>query len=117
MRASAMGGRARSAPRTTSIYDLRVVVERIEGRSVCGLVAGDYFEVTESSRVHIPEGRHFCMFALAAALPLLAAKQRKQPAGDWLESDSLVACPDPDERVIMRIERIRKRRIPTEELT
>ena len=117
MRASGMDGRARSARRTTSLYDLRVVVDRVEGRSVCGLAAGDYFEVTNSSHVRIPEGRHFCMFALAAALPLLAAKQRTQPSGDWLETDSLVACPDPDERVIMRIERIRKRRIPTEELT
>jgi uncharacterized repeat protein (TIGR04076 family) len=112
-----MGERAGKARRTTSLYDLRVVVDRIEGRSVCGLAVGDYFEVTESSRVRIPDGRHFCMFALAAALPLLAAKQRRQPPGDWLEEDSLVACPDPDERVIMRIERIRPRRIPTEELT
>ena len=101
----------------SSLYDLRVSVARIEGRSVCGLAVGDYFEVTESSRVRIPEGRHFCMFAMAAALPLLAAKQRKLPAGDWLEKDSLVACPDPDERLVMRIERIRRRRIPTEELT
>ena len=106
------------APRAVStLYDLRVTVDRIEGRSVCGLAVGDYFELTESSRLRIPEGRHFCMFALAAALPLLAAKQRRQPAGDWLEEDSLVACPDPDERVIMRIERTRRRRIPTEELT
>jgi uncharacterized repeat protein (TIGR04076 family) len=112
-----MGGRAGSARRTTALYDLRVVVDRIEGRSVCGLSVGDYFEVTESSRVRIPAGKHFCMFALAAALPLLAAKQRKQPAGDWLESDSFVACPDPDERVVMRIERMQRRRIPTEELT
>jgi uncharacterized repeat protein (TIGR04076 family) len=111
-----MGERAR-LPRSTSLYDLRVVVERIDGRSVCGLAVGDYFEVTESSRIRIPAGRHFCIFALSAVLPLLAAKQRKQPAGDWLEEDSLVACPDPDERVIMRIERIRRRRIPTEELT
>ena len=29
------------------LYDLRVTVERIEGRSVCGLEVGDYFEVTE----------------------------------------------------------------------
>jgi uncharacterized repeat protein (TIGR04076 family) len=99
------------------LYDLRITVERIEGRSVCGLEVGDYFEVTESSRVRIPNGRHFCMFAIAAALPLLAAKQRKQPAGDWLEKDSLVMCPDPEERLVMRIERIRRRRIPTEELT
>ncbi len=101
----------------TALYDLRVTVDRIEGRSVCGLAVGDYFEVTESSRVRIPEGRHFCMFAIAAALPLLAAKQRKQPAGDWLEQDSLVMCPDPEERLVMRIERIRRRRISTEALT
>jgi uncharacterized repeat protein (TIGR04076 family) len=42
-------------------------------------------------------------------LPLIPAKQRRLAAGDWLEQDSLVACPDPDERVIMRIERIGER--------
>ena len=114
-----MNERSFSARRraVTVLYDLRVTVERIEGRSVCGLGVGDYFEVTESSRVRIPDGRFFCMFAIAAALPLLAAKQRKLPAGDWLEKDSLVACPDPDERLVMRVERIGRRRIPTEELT
>jgi uncharacterized repeat protein (TIGR04076 family) len=101
----------------TELYDLRVTVERIEGRSVCGLAVGDYFDVTESSRVRIPEGRHFCLYALSAVLPLLPAKQRKLPEGDWLEQDSLVACPDPDERMIMRIERIARRSIPTDELT
>ena len=53
------------------LYDLRVTVERIEGRSVCGLRVGDYFELTESSRIRIPEGRHFCIYALQAVLPLL----------------------------------------------
>ncbi len=99
------------------LYDLRVTVDRIEGRPVCGLAVGDYFEVTESSRLRIPEGRHFCMFAIAAALPFLAAKQRQLDPGDWLEVDALVACPDPDERLVMRIERTGRRRIPTEELT
>ena len=101
----------------TEVYDLRVTVERIEGRSVCGLAVGDYFELTESSRVRIPDGKHFCLYALSSVLPLLPAKQRKLPDGDWLEQDSLVACPDPDERVIMRIERIARRTIPTTELT
>ncbi len=99
------------------LYDLRVTVERIEGRSVCGLRVGDYFELTESSRLRIPEGRHFCIFALSSVLPLLAAKQRKLPDTDWPELDSHVACPDPDERVIMRIERIGSRTMPTEDLT
>jgi uncharacterized repeat protein (TIGR04076 family) len=99
------------------LYDLRVTVERIEGRSVCGLEAGDYFEVTESSRIRIPEGKHFCIYALQAVLPLLPAKQRRLPETDWLERDSLVCCPDPDERVVMRIERIGERTLQTEELT
>ena len=99
------------------LYDLRVTVERIEGRSVCGLEVGDYFEVTESSRIRIPEGKHFCMYALSAVLPLLPAKQRALPASDWLEQDSLVCCPDPDERLVMRIERIGKRTLRTDELT
>ena len=101
----------------STVYDLRVTVERIEGRSVCGLKVGDYFELTDSSRLRIPDGKHFCAFALAAVLPLLVAKQRRLPKGDWLEEDTLVACPDPDERTVMRIERIRRRRIPTSELT
>jgi uncharacterized repeat protein (TIGR04076 family) len=99
------------------LFDLRVTVERIEGRSVCGLAVGDYFEVTESSRVRIPAGRHFCLYALQSVLPLLPAKQRRLPDEDWLEQDSLVCCPDPDERVVMRIERIRERTLHSEELT
>jgi uncharacterized repeat protein (TIGR04076 family) len=99
------------------LYDLRVTVERIEGRSVCGLEVGDFFEVTESNRVRIPEGRHFCLYALQSVLPLLPAKQRRLPASDWLELDTHVACPDPDERVIMRIDRIGERALVTEELT
>src|SRR5947207_13608895 len=87
------------------LYDLRVTVERIEGRSVCGLEVGDYFEVTESSRVRIPEGRHFCMYALQSVLPLLPAKQRQLAASDWLEQDSLGACPDPDARGVMPVGR------------
>lgn len=99
------------------LYDLRVTVERIEGRSVCGLRVGDYFELTESSRLRIPAGRHFCLYALQAVLPLLPAKQRQLAEEDWLERDSLVCCPDPDERVVMRIERMGERRLETEELT
>jgi uncharacterized repeat protein (TIGR04076 family) len=99
------------------LYDLRVTVERIEGRSVCGLAVGDYFELTESSRLRIPDGKHFCIYALSSVLPLLAAKQRQLPEDDWLETDSLACCPDPDERVVMRIERIRERELDARDLT
>lgn len=108
---------ASEAVGTFSLFDIRVTVERIEGRSVCGLAVGDYFEVTESSRLRIPPGRHFCMFALSAIFPLLSVRQRKLAADDWLEQETLVACPDPDERVIMRIERIGERTLRTEDVT
>jgi uncharacterized repeat protein (TIGR04076 family) len=101
----------------TTLYDLRVTVERIEGRSVCGLEVGDCFELTESSRLRIPPGKHFCIYALQSVLPFLAAKQRDLSEGDWLAVDSQVACPDPDERVIMRIERIGRRALKTSDLT
>jgi uncharacterized repeat protein (TIGR04076 family) len=99
------------------LYDLRVTVERIDGRSVCGLEVGDYFEVTESSRVRIPEGKHFCLFAIQAVMPLLPAKMRRLPEQDWLEQDNLVCCPDPEEGLVMRIERLEERALVTEELT
>ena len=99
------------------LFDLRVTVERIEGRSVCGLTVGDYFELTESCRVRIPEGKHFCVYALQSVLPLLPAKQRKLPDEDWLEQDSLVCCPDPEEGLVMRIERIGQVTMKTSDLS
>lgn len=99
------------------LFDLRVVVDRIEGRSVCGMQVGDYFELTNSAEVRIPKGKHFCIYAMQAVAPLLPAKQRQLPAGDWLEKDSFVACPDPEERLIMKIERTRKVSLNSEDLT
>lgn len=99
------------------LYDLRVTVDRIEGRSVCALRVGDSFEVTSSSELRIPPGKHFCIYALAAVMPLLPAKQRRLAVGDWMSTDSEVACPDPDERLVMRIERTAVRRIRRDDVT
>ena len=84
---------------------------------MCGLRPGDFFDVVASNELRLPEGRHFCIYALAAVLPLLPAKQRVLPPGDWLEQDTEVCCPDPDERVIMRIERTGTSRLRTADLT
>ena len=99
------------------LYDLRVTVDSIEGRSVCGLSVGDHVEVTCSSQLRIPAGGHFCIYALAAVLPLLPAKQRQLPEADWLERESLVACPDPEERLIMRITRTARRSMRASDLS
>ena len=50
-------------------------------------------------------------------LPLLAAKQRTLDPADWMARDTLVACPDPDERLIMQIERIARRSLNSDDLT
>ena len=99
------------------LFDLRVTVDRIEGRSVCGLRVGDHFDVVNSSQLRLPDGAHFCLYALAAVIPLLPAKQRRLPEHDWLERDTLVACPDPDERLVMRIERVARRALRSTDLT
>jgi uncharacterized repeat protein (TIGR04076 family) len=107
----------RSGEAVTRVYDLRVVVERIEGESKCGLRPGDCFELRDSYHLVIPDGRHFCPYALAAVLPLLPAKQRELAEGDWMASDQHVACPDPDERLIMRIDRLELKTFATRDLT
>jgi uncharacterized repeat protein (TIGR04076 family) len=101
----------------TVVFDLRVTVDRIEGRSVCGMRPGDYFDLVASNELRLPDGKHFCVYALASVLPFLAAKQRQLPAGDWLEADNEVCCPDPEERLVMRIERTGRRRLRTSDLT
>jgi len=88
------------------MYDLRVVVEEVGG--FCDLPAkpGDYFEL-KGSRLYIPPGQYICIWALQTLMPLLPAKQRDSTdPNDWLQNTSRVCCPDPNGRVIYRIERI-----------
>ncbi|HVU12930.1 MAG TPA: TIGR04076 family protein [Phototrophicaceae bacterium] len=99
------------------LYDLRVTVVSIEGRSVCGMQIGDSFDLVESSKLKIPAGKHFCIYALNSVIPFLAAKQRELADNDWLARDSLITCPDPEERLVMKIERISKRTLDSDELT
>lgn len=45
----------------------------------------------------------------ASVLPLLAAKQRVTHANDWMSSDALIACPDPNCKSVLKIVRTGKR--------
>jgi uncharacterized repeat protein (TIGR04076 family) len=85
------------------LRDLRVIVEEVRGTCTSGMRPGDSF-VLRSGRLYIPADRHFCLYALQAVLPLLPAKQRPLPDGDWLKEDCHVICPDPAGNVILRIE-------------
>lgn len=67
---------------------------------------GDYCEL-KGSRLYIPEGKYFCLWALQSVLPLLPVKQRRVAEdNDWIPDTFRVSCPDPDGMVIMRIEQI-----------
>ena len=96
------------SPDEFELYDLALVVERIEGRCTCDMRVGDRVEL-RGGKLAIADPRGFCLYALQAALPLLPAKQRPSHPADWMETDTHVTCPDPACRLIMRIERTGRR--------
>jgi len=88
------------------VYDLRVTVEQVKGFCDLPMRPGDYFEV-RGGRVTLPPGGHICLWALAALLPMLPAKQRRTAEdNDWLPRVRHMSCPDPDGMVIYRIDRL-----------
>ena len=90
------------------LYDLRVEVIATGRAMVCSHVAGDWFEV-RGENLTLPAGQAFSIYALAALLPLLPAKQRPTHPNDWMSTDAEVACPDPHCPTRFRITRIGKR--------
>ena len=77
------------------LYDLKVEVIGSDKPMVCSHHEGDYFLVIGENLV-FPETQSFSMYSLAALLPLLPAKQRVLQENDWMLSDSVIACPDPN---------------------
>ncbi len=86
------------------LYDLTVVVEKIEGHCTCNMTVGDKFFM-KGGKVSLPDGADFCIYAIQSVLPLLPAKQRLNHPADWIETDTRVVCPDPACRLFMRIDR------------
>lgn len=86
------------------LYDLKVVVEKIEGNCTCNMTVGDYF-CMKGGKVSMPENPDFCLYAMQATIPLLPAKQRRNHPADWMETDARCVCPDPECKLVMRIDR------------
>ncbi len=87
------------------LVNLRIHVESVQGKCTSRQKPGTSFTL-RSGRLYIAPGEHACLYALHAALPFLAAKQRAMKDGDWLKEDNRVLCPDPAGNVILRIERM-----------
>jgi len=75
------------------LYDLAVETV-LDGPPVCRHVEGEVFRV-EGETLVFDAGQKVSMYALAALLPLLPAKQRETDPADWMSTDADVACPDP----------------------
>ena len=76
------------------LWNLRVEVVGEQERMVCGHNVGDYLEIS-GENLTMPARQPFSMYALAAILPLLPAKQRTTDDNDWMTTDAEIACPDP----------------------
>ena len=88
-----------------TLFDLKVEVIASDKPMVCGHKEGDYFLVIGENLI-FPENNFFSMYALSVLLPLLPAKQRALHANDWMLSDSVIACPDPNCGAQFKITRI-----------
>ena len=86
------------------LYDLTVVVEKIEGHCTCNMAVGDKFFM-RGGKISLPDGADFCLYAIHTVIPFLPAKQRLNHPADWMETDTVVTCPDPACRLLMRIDR------------
>jgi uncharacterized repeat protein (TIGR04076 family) len=100
-----------------SLYDLRVEWVPGDGeRCFCAAKPGDHFEL-HGEQLHLPPGQSWSIYTLAALLPLLPAKQRETHPNDWMSTDALVACPDPNCKARFRIRRMAKREFRHSETT
>lgn len=92
------------------MYELKIGVTKVLGACTADppMMAGDYFTVRDGD-VRIPEGGYVCMWALQSILPLIPPKEREIAEAeddDWLWRVHHAQCPDPNGRVILKIERV-----------
>ena len=99
-----------------TLYDLKVEVVLDDRQPVCRHIEGEFFTV-EGENLVFSADQKVSMYALAAVLPLLPAKQRDTDPSDWMSTDAEVACPDPNCGGRFRITRMEKRRFSHAETT
>lgn len=71
----------------------------------------------KGGKISLPDQKDFCLYALQASIPLLPAKQRLNHPADWMETDARIICPDPECKLIMRIDREEKRILDHDEVS
>ncbi|HZM64422.1 MAG TPA: TIGR04076 family protein [Candidatus Saccharimonadales bacterium] len=101
---------------TFTLHNLTISVIGDPKTFVCGHEAGPAFTVVGEDLLFTGNGR-FSMYALAALLPILPAKQRPCDKTDWVTTDAFIACPDPNCGAKFKIERTGKTTFHHHEVT
>lgn len=99
------------------LYNLRIDVVGDPSMFACGHMVGPAFQVIGEDLVFGKEQSSFSMFSLSSLLPLLAVKQRHNDINDWIETDDLIACPDPKCGARFKIIRTDKKKFSHDEVT
>ncbi len=94
---------ARGSAPHPKLGDLLIRVERVEGICTAGMAPG-MMALLRGSSLYLPQP--FCYYALQSLMPLLPAKQRRLEPDDWMATDNVVICPDPEGNVRMQIEKV-----------
>jgi uncharacterized repeat protein (TIGR04076 family) len=100
---------------TFKLYDLEVSVVG-DPATICSHTLGATFKVIGENLVFESDNK-FSLYSLAALLPLLPAKQRQTDKNDWMTTDELIACPDPNCGAKFKITRIGERTFKHSEVT
>lgn len=98
------------------LYDLKIETVATDKAFVCSHTVGASF-IAEGENLIFSIGVPFSLYVLAALLPLIPAKQRETEPNDWMTTDEMVACPDPNCGARFRITRIGKRTFRHSETT
>ena len=95
---------------TFELYRLKVtLLHTRDGRKAYSKQPpGTYFYVSGENLTFESGDHSFPMYALAALIPLLPAKQRVENKADWMYTDALIADPDPNSGIVYKIERLEK---------
>lgn len=93
---------------TFQLYKLKVTMQHTkDGRKAYSRQADGTYFIASGENLIFPSGDHsFPMYALAAVMPLLPAKQRVIDPMDWMSTDCIIADPDPHSGIEYQIERL-----------
>jgi uncharacterized repeat protein (TIGR04076 family) len=84
---------------------IKVTVERILGQCNLPMLVGDSFYL-DGSKLYVPAGKYICLWALQSMMPIFPVMEVRDrlDEGHWMREVRHFTCPDPEGRVIFRLE-------------